>query len=114
MMLTSRTANHQSHFVDVHDIALLHVATALDPDVKNERVQAWGTFNNWTTVLQVLHKLYPDQRLAAEAPDQVSEVTITTDMSLALHLLKKWGGQDGFRPLEVMIKDTIDPVAERV
>ncbi|CAN9185995.1 unnamed protein product [Alternaria alternata] len=46
-------------FVDVEDVALLHVAAAILPHVKNERIFAFAEPFTFNKILSVLRKLYP-------------------------------------------------------
>ncbi|KAJ3958793.1 hypothetical protein N0V92_004617 [Colletotrichum tropicale] len=60
--------------VDVQDVAILHLAAALDPGCNGKRIM--GGFNNQT------------------------KLKVTADSERPLALLKKWGGQDGWTSLE--------------
>ena len=93
--------------VDVKDVALLHIAATLDPDVSNARLQAWGRNSTWNDLLGVLRKLYPNREFAQDLADP-PRLSITTDESEPVALLKKWGNQDGWRPLELSVKDNVD------
>ncbi|KAH7137619.1 hypothetical protein EDB81DRAFT_900988, partial [Dactylonectria macrodidyma] len=100
-------AFHASFFVDVKDIAMLHVAAILDPEVKNARLQAWGHNHHWNDLLAILRKLRPQKEFIADYPDRFL-LTISTDFSDSIALLKKWAGQDGWRSLEGSIAEGID------
>ncbi|KAK4241529.1 NAD(P)-binding protein [Achaetomium macrosporum] len=90
--------------VDVKDVALLHVAAALDPEVKDARLQAWGNYGNWDQVLAIARKLYPNLKWAGDFTGGATP-SLTTDETQVIALLKKWGNQDGWRPLEVTISE---------
>ncbi|KAM5387043.1 hypothetical protein ACJZ2D_000336 [Fusarium nematophilum] len=47
------------HFVDVQDTGILHVAAAIHPDVKSERIFAFAEPFNWDKVLDILRKQNP-------------------------------------------------------
>ncbi|KAL6355759.1 hypothetical protein LRP88_09342 [Fusarium phalaenopsidis] len=47
------------HFVDVQDTGILHVAAAVHPDVKGERIFAFAEPFNWDKVLDILRKQNP-------------------------------------------------------
>ncbi|KAH6663303.1 hypothetical protein F5X68DRAFT_177957 [Plectosphaerella plurivora] len=98
---------HTSVFVDVKDIALLHVAAILDPEVKNARLQAWGHLAHWNDLLAILRKLRPQREFIADYTDY-EHLTMSTDFSQPFALLKKWGGQDGWRSLEAGLAEGID------
>jgi hypothetical protein len=93
--------------VDVKDVALLHIAATLDPNVNNARLQAWGRNITWNDLLGVLRKLYPNRQFAEDLADP-PRFSITTDESEPIALLKKWANQDGWRSLELSVKDNVD------
>ncbi|KAK0611386.1 hypothetical protein B0T14DRAFT_327074 [Immersiella caudata] len=95
--------------VDVKDVALLHVAAALDPDVNSERIQAWGRHRTWNETLALLRQLFPNHKFADDLPNPPS-FSITSDLTLPLALLKKWGGQEDWRPIEETFLDNLDHV----
>lgn len=92
--------------VDVKDIALLHVAAALDPTVNNVRLQAWGSACNWNDILAIMRKLRPQHRFISNLP-HARYLGASTDTSESTSLLKKWGNQNGWRPLEETLKDNL-------
>ncbi|KZF19798.1 putative NAD dependent epimerase/dehydratase [Xylona heveae TC161] len=98
--------------IDVKDVALLHVAAILDPTVKNERLQAWAENCNWNDILAIMRRLYPQHHFVEDFPD-ATKLSITTDFTLPLSLLKKWGDQAGWRTLEQTVPDNVNPLAER-
>ncbi|OLN90045.1 Aldehyde reductase 2-like protein 5 [Colletotrichum chlorophyti] len=49
------------YFVDVQDVGLLHVAAAILPDVKDERIFGFAEPVNWDDVLDVLRKQNPNK-----------------------------------------------------
>ncbi|RYP01730.1 hypothetical protein DL764_006104 [Monosporascus ibericus] len=94
-------------YIDVKDVALLHVACMLDPDAKNLRLQAWGHPANWHDILSILRKLRPQRQFIPDYPNP-QYLTISADQSDSLALLKKWAGQHGWKPLESGIADSIE------
>ncbi|KAK5991923.1 NAD-dependent epimerase/dehydratase terH [Cladobotryum mycophilum] len=97
--------------IDVKDVALLHVASILDPDTSNARLQAWGRKANWNHVLREIRKLYPDHKVVDDFPGD-PQLTITTDFSESFALLKKWGKQDGWKPFEQTVAENLKPIVE--
>lgn len=91
-------------------MAALHVAGLIDPELKNERLQAWGGYYNWNDVLAVLRRAYPDRKFIDDMPDG-GKLFCTTDDKLQLQLLKKWAQRDNWLDLEAAVRDTIDSVA---
>ena len=88
------------------DVAALHVAAALDPGVKNARLQAWAQYCNWNDVLAVMRKLYPQRQFIDDLPNQ-AELSISTDLGQSLGLLKKWAHKDKWTSLEETVADNM-------
>ncbi|KAK6087455.1 aldehyde reductase ii [Seiridium cupressi] len=94
-----------SRQVNVQDVAALHVATALDPGVKGERLLAWGEPINLNMVLNLLRRQYPERNFIEDIPPQKLCLATIEDEDYLLGLLKKWGGRDGWISLE---QSTVD------
>jgi hypothetical protein len=90
--------------IDVKDVAILHVAALLDPECNGARLQAWADYCNMNDILAVLRRLYPQRKFRDDFTNQ-TQLTITTDFDQQVALLKKWGGQDRWRPLEQTVAD---------
>lgn len=103
---------HLAYHIDVKDVALLHVAAILDPKINNERLQAWAENCNWNDILAIMRRLYPQRHFIDDLPGQ-QRLSISTDLTLSLHLLKKWGNQAGWRTLEQTIKDNVELLGKR-
>ncbi|KAL3450422.1 hypothetical protein BJX65DRAFT_305259 [Aspergillus insuetus] len=76
-------------YADVKDVALLHVAATLDPDVKNARLQAWGHSSNWNEILAILCKLRPQKKFVDDYPDP-HHLRVSIDQTESVALLNKW------------------------
>lgn len=94
-------------FVDVKDIAIIHVAAVLDSELKNRRLQTWGNNSNWNDMLAILRELKPQREFIPNFPND-SYLAISVDQSESEALLKKWANQDGWRSMKDMIADNID------
>ncbi|KAM0260070.1 hypothetical protein ACHAQJ_002994 [Trichoderma viride] len=92
--------------IDVKDVALLHVAAALDPEVSGARIQAWSNNINWDDALAIMRDLYPKEKFIDDFANG-ARLSITTDSTQPLSLLKKWGNQDGWKTLRETIADTL-------
>ncbi|KAH7128897.1 hypothetical protein EDB81DRAFT_859940 [Dactylonectria macrodidyma] len=91
--------------VNVQDIAVLHVAAALDPGVCGERLLAWGEPFNLNTVLAILRRQYPNREMIDDTPpQQLCQARIGSEDFL-LRLLKKWGGRDRWITLEQGVRE---------
>ncbi|KAJ0278236.1 hypothetical protein COL940_007355 [Colletotrichum noveboracense] len=85
--------------VDVQDVAILHLAAALNPDCSGERLQAWGEHCNMNDILAILRRVYPNRNIMDDFNNQ-TKLKVTADSERPLALLRKWGGQDGWTSLE--------------
>ncbi|KKO97176.1 hypothetical protein THAR02_10717 [Trichoderma harzianum] len=94
-------------FIDVRDVALLHVAALLDPSIEGARLPAWGYEFNWNDILKILQQLDPGKALPV-ALDNPGGFNGTADVAQAKHALKRWGGQDDFISLEKGVIDTLN------
>lgn len=94
---------------DVKDVALVHVAAVLDPDVRNARIQSWGRSTHWNEVLAVLRKLRPLNKFVDDYPDPY-HIKVSVDQSESVALLQKWSdepGKKGWTSLEDSISENI-------
>ncbi|GKZ20832.1 hypothetical protein AbraIFM66951_004099 [Aspergillus brasiliensis] len=57
-----------AYCVDAEDVALLHVAGLIHPDVKNERLFAFGNPFTWNEVVSIFRKAFPNHELPRELP----------------------------------------------
>ncbi|KAH6855510.1 putative aldehyde reductase 2 [Chaetomium sp. MPI-CAGE-AT-0009] len=98
-----------SFYGDVKDLALIHVAAVLDPEVKGARLQSWGHSTHWNEVLSVLRRLRPLKRFVDDYPDP-HHLKVSVDQTEAVRLLKKWSNQpdkNGWTSLEDSIRENI-------
>jgi hypothetical protein len=79
------------NFIDVEGI---HVAAALDPEVKSKRIYAIAKHVTWNTHLVIMRKMFQENNFL----DDLKELGILSgtveDEDLGLKLLKKWGPLD--------------------
>lgn len=87
------------------------MAVVLDPECDGARLQAWGEYCNMNDILAILRKTNPQKRFMDNFTNQ-TKLTITTDYDQQLALLKKWGGQDGWTPLEQTVADGVKSMAK--
>lgn len=96
-------------FMDVKDVALIHVAAVLDPEVKNARLQSWGHSAHWNEVLSILRRLCPQRKFADDYPDPY-HLMISVDQTESVMLLRAWSdrpNKNGWQSLEVSIFENI-------
>lgn len=94
--------------VDVIDDARIHVAALLDGDVTNERLFVFAHPYNWNTLLDAAQKVRPDLKYVKTHVDGQGEDLMEPDNKLGAELLKKWFGQDGYKPLEQSVKENLE------
>jgi hypothetical protein len=94
-------------YADVKDIASIHVAAILDPEVKNARLQSWGRSVHWNDILALLRKCRSQERFVDDYPKPY-HLQVSVDQSESLALLEKWSGKDGWASLEDSVSENIN------
>ncbi|KAF5620826.1 NADPH-dependent aldehyde reductase [Fusarium sp. NRRL 52700] len=89
------------------DVALLHVAAILDPEVKDARLQTWGHKAHWNDFLPILRELRPQRKFIPDYPETFY-LKLSTDQSDSVALLKKWAGQRDWKALRQIITEAIN------
>ncbi|GFN13651.1 hypothetical protein ABZX51_006847 [Aspergillus tubingensis] len=93
-------------FVHVEDVARLHVAALIRPEVVNERLFAFAGPFNRNDILAILQKLFPKRELAPKAPGLLNNESEIQPAKRAEELLQEiWG--TGFRNLDTAVRDTL-------
>ncbi|KAF2209523.1 hypothetical protein CERZMDRAFT_70011 [Cercospora zeae-maydis SCOH1-5] len=96
------------YMIDVVDDARIHViAAALDSSLQNERIFAFNVNFNYTDIINVIKKNYPDAKDVAEAPENEGRDLSKVPNELGAELLKKWYGQDGYKPFEQSVLENL-------
>ncbi|KAL7946727.1 hypothetical protein V8C42DRAFT_364041 [Trichoderma barbatum] len=98
-----------SFHANVRDVAALHVAAALDPEIKGERFFAWAKPLTINVVLEMLRGMYPDHSFVDDVPDKIMS-PITKDDTYALSVLKKWTGREDWISLEETVREGMKPL----
>lgn len=92
--------------VNVVDTARLHVAALTDPEVKHERIFAFGEKFNWDEVLRVGRKLRPEVQWPEEG-DRRRDLSEIVERGRAEGILRRNFGE-GFRGLEVTLGEQLE------
>ena len=79
-----------SYFAHVRDVALLHIATLTQEDVKNERLLAFAETFNFNSWLEVFRQLDPSKPWPEHDPAQLHDLT-KTDGRREMELLGRFG-----------------------
>ncbi|KAH8648675.1 putative NAD dependent epimerase/dehydratase [Xylariales sp. PMI_506] len=96
--------------INVRDLAVIHVAAALDPEIKGERLFGWGEPFTLNDILALMRKMYPDHEFIDDIPNK-TRCQVTKNDTLTLSLLKKWAGRDHFISLEETIREGLEPIS---
>ncbi|KAF2092128.1 aldehyde reductase [Saccharata proteae CBS 121410] len=97
-------------YVDVEDSALLHVAAVLRPDVKNERLFAFGEPYSVSSILAAFRKMFPDHKFAEDVPGEGRDISKIVPRERANTILKEMGKKEGFSSLEEGLKKNVEPL----
>jgi hypothetical protein len=97
------------HYINVRDIARLHVAATTDGPTTSQRTLAFAAPFNWNDILAILRRLRPHSTIPADLPDLGRDVS-TVDNALGRSLLRKWWRQDGFVGLEESVGENLEGV----
>ncbi|KAI3539355.1 NAD dependent epimerase/dehydratase [Colletotrichum abscissum] len=87
------------YFVDVEDNARLHVAAAVLPNVRSERIFAWAEPFNFDTVLDILRTHFPEKTFVDNFHHYRELSVVSQPQSRAVELLRQLG-REGFVPLK--------------
>ncbi|KAI0169146.1 aldehyde reductase [Hypoxylon sp. FL1284] len=86
------------HYVDVRDDAAVHVAALVYADVAGERLFAFSAPFNWSDLLRIAKKNFPDRRFGDEIPGEGKDLSKVAN-ERAEQLLERLTGH-GWRSLE--------------
>jgi len=96
-------------YVDVEDVARLFIVGLLDPNVKSERIFAFGEQTHWEDVVSTLRKLRPDNKEIPDVPGVIPrDRTTVVPRERAVNLLKGFYGQAGFTPIKESLAEGIE------
>lgn len=95
---TVTDAESLEYFVDVQDAALLHVAAAILPDVKGERIFGFAEPFCWDDILEILRKQNPKKKFHENFAGEPYQAVIKP-RERAEELLKRLG-KSGWTSLE--------------
>lgn len=97
--------------VDVKDLALIHIATILDPSVRNVRFNPWAHFCNYNDMLPIIRNRLPERKFVDDLPN-LTTLSLSTDTSQQVELLKKWGTNGGWVSLKQTVEENLLPLVE--
>lgn len=92
--------------VDVRDVARLHVTALINPTVKSERLFAYVSPFNWSTVLDIFRRIYPDKVFPEDIANEAKDLSVISSRERSVELLKTSGSNE-FISLEESLKATV-------
>jgi hypothetical protein len=98
------------YFVDVEDVAILHLIALINPEVKHERIFGYAEPFNFNQMLAIFRKNFPDKQFHEDFPGIGKDISTITARERAIALLKEFG-RDGFRGLEESLLMNVEVVS---
>ncbi|KAF5651737.1 NADPH-dependent aldehyde reductase [Fusarium sp. NRRL 25303] len=77
----------------VTDVAVIHVAAAIDPEVQGQRIQVLALSFTWNDCLGILRSAYPNRSFVDNFISGDPKLIYNIENDTALDLLKKWAGR---------------------
>jgi len=94
----------------VDETVLLHIAALILPEIKNERIFAFGHPYDWNQILDIFKKMYPERKFLNSVPDAGKDVGKVPN-ERAAEILRQMG-RPGFESMEESIRKAVQPVLE--
>lgn len=99
------------YYIDTIDDARLHIIAAVyDDQLVNERIYAWAYPFRWNDVIDIINKVRPDLKCAADKDPNEGHDLSKAPNELGASLLKKWFGQTGYKSLEQSVKENLEHI----
>ncbi|KAI1025536.1 hypothetical protein LB503_006655 [Fusarium chuoi] len=95
------------YYSHVTDVAIIHVAAAIDPDVQGQRIQVLASSFTWNDCLDILRSAYPNRSFVDNFISGDPKLMYNIENDTALDLLKKWAGR-GWISLEASVTEVVD------
>lgn len=81
------------YFVDVNDVALLHILAATKEDIVNERILGYSEVFTWDQVIDLAHEYCPEKVNAAKKTDSTClKDNTVVDVERTKEILQSYGG----------------------
>ncbi|KAF5583191.1 NADPH-dependent aldehyde reductase [Fusarium pseudoanthophilum] len=91
----------------VSDVAIVHVAAAIDPGVQGQRIQVLASSFTWNDCLDILRNAYPNRTFVDNFITGDPKLIYNIENDIALDLLQKWAGR-GWISLEASVTEVVD------
>lgn len=94
-------------FVDVEDVAMLHVAAATRPDISSERIFAYGRRFTWKAITGILQNCRPEAEWTTDINENEGECLVEVPNERGAEILRSMGQAQGWTDLETSIRNTV-------
>ena len=94
------------HYVNVKDVARLHVAALILPGVEGERLLGYAHPFSHTSILDILRKDEPGKQFPADPEGEGKDVS-EVDSARSEELIKKLKGGQGWTSLEETVRENV-------
>ncbi|RKK16807.1 hypothetical protein BFJ66_g1994 [Fusarium oxysporum f. sp. cepae] len=95
------------YYSHVTDVAIIHVAAAIDPEVHGRRIQVLAASFTWNDCLDILRSAYPNRNFVDNFISGDPKLIYNIENDIALDLLQKWAGR-GWISLEASVTEVVD------
>ncbi|KAG5803105.1 hypothetical protein H9Q74_013723 [Fusarium xylarioides] len=95
------------YYRHVTDVAIVHVAAAIDPDVQGQRIQVLASSFTWNDCLDILRSTYPNRSFVDNFTSGDPKMMYNIENDIALDLIQKWAGR-GWISLEASVTEVVD------
>ncbi|KAF5572271.1 NADPH-dependent aldehyde reductase [Fusarium pseudocircinatum] len=104
---TEKLQTQAMYYSHVTDVAIIHVAAAIDPGVQGQRIQVLASSFTWNDCLDILRNAYPNRSFVDNFISGDSKLIYNIENDIALDLLQKWAGR-GWISLEASVTEIVD------
>ncbi|KAF7509703.1 hypothetical protein GJ744_007574 [Endocarpon pusillum] len=94
-----------SHFINVKDVACLHVAALLLPGVEGERLLGYAKPFSQTEILEILRRIEPEKQFESDPEGEGRDIS-EVDNARSEELVRKLTGE-GWTGLEETVKENV-------
>ncbi|KAF5619455.1 NADPH-dependent aldehyde reductase [Fusarium sp. NRRL 52700] len=101
---TEKLQTPAMYYSHVTDVAIIHVAAAIDPEVQGRRIQVLASSFTWNDCLDILRRAYPNRSFIDDFIPGDPKLIYNIENDIALDLLQKWAGR-GWISLETSVKE---------
>jgi nucleoside-diphosphate-sugar epimerase len=94
-------------FVDVQDVAKLHVAAATRTDISSERIFAYGQRYTWKAITGILQNCRPEAEWTTGINENEGECLVEVPNERGADILRSMGHAQGWTDLKTSVRNTV-------